>query len=140
MFNQKLIHFPWIRDYVLNEDNENMKLTKKRKARVSRLSTRGNDDGTYNGQITDYSFCVNVVFSQQAVQECLKDKAHGHVFNKFSDVLGAAIVLTDYEKTKYIPTKVGTVKCSLWGIMFITSVNCYSIICYQRFLIFVFTM
>ena len=94
--NQKFVRRPWIKNVLLSENLENP-VPKKVKARVTMLHRRKNTDGTRSGEITDYVYAINVVFSEEAVVECLEDEAHGHTFKSFREILGGAIVITDYK-------------------------------------------
>ena len=89
----ELIRKPWILNVLLSENQVPIKA----KARVTVLSRQKNRDGTHSGEITDYVHRVNVVFSEEAVVECLEDMAHGHIFRHITAIIGGAIVLTDYE-------------------------------------------
>ncbi|CAB4003241.1 Hypothetical predicted protein [Paramuricea clavata] len=93
---RKFIRRPWIQTVLLSGNLENP-VPKKAKARVTWLDLQKNRDGTHSGEITDNVYKINVVFSEEAVVECLEDKAHGHIFKRFTDILGGAVVLTDYK-------------------------------------------
>ena len=95
-FSKKFIRRPWIKNVLLSENLENP-VPKKVKARVTMLHRRKNMDGTRSGEITDYVHAINVVFSEEAAVECLEDEAHGYTFKSFREILGGAIVITDYK-------------------------------------------
>ena len=97
MAPQTFIRKPWIYNLLVSENEVNC-TPKKAKARVTWINRKQNQDGTHNGQLTDCVHKINVVFSEKAVTECLKDKAHGHVFIKhLTDIVRAAVVLIDYQ-------------------------------------------
>jgi hypothetical protein len=93
---RKFIERPWIQNVLLSENIEKP-VPKKVKARVTLLDREENQDGTHSGEITDYVCSINVVFSREAVLRTINDDAHGHTFERFSDIFGGAIVLTDYK-------------------------------------------
>ena len=107
---RKFIRRPWIQNVLLSEDLENP-VPKKVKARVSMLYRQNNQDGSHCGEITDCVYTINALFSKEAVVECLKDRAHGHIFKRFNDVLGGAVVLTDYKVVPRFSVPVGKFYC-----------------------------
>ena len=103
---RKFIRRPWIQTVLLSGNLENP-VPKKAKARVTWLDLQKNRDGTHSGEITDNVYKINVVFSEEAVVECLEDRAHGHIFKHFTDILGGAVVLTDYKVVPQFSEQVG---------------------------------
>ena len=108
---RKFIRKPWIQNVLLSENLETP-VPKKVKARVL-LANRGkNPDGTHFAKITDYERSILVMFSEEAVLECLKDKAHGNFIKHFADISGCAVVLTDHQVVPMFDKQVGTTMCS----------------------------
>ncbi|XP_028393133.1 uncharacterized protein LOC114517556 [Dendronephthya gigantea] len=89
----ELIRKPWIQNVLLSEKQVPIKA----KARIAQLDPEIYKDGTLSGEVTDYVHSVNVVFSKEAVEECLQDQAHGNIFSNITALTGGGIVLTDYK-------------------------------------------
>ena len=103
---RKFIKKPWIQNVLLSENLESP-VPKKVKARVTWVNRRKNRDNTHFGEITDYVHKITVNFSEEAVLECLEDKAHGNIIKRFTDILEGAVVLTDYKVVPMFNEQVG---------------------------------
>ena len=87
---------PWIQNALLSENLESP-VPREVKARVLQVNREKNPNGPRDAQITDYEKSILAIFSKESVLECLKDKVDGNVIKSFTDISGAAVVLTDYK-------------------------------------------